>query len=111
MNDYPFHKYKKTDILDEYNKLKMKLEEYDASELKEIDECSFYLPRTKIGNKCSNYFFEKIRLQTPTMLHPSNVDFWNENKKKILKFYNSQTGDKKYSLDSILKFRNRPPLQ
>ena len=54
---FPWRKHNKNELLDEYEKLKHKLENIIIK---------FPIPYLRSGMKCSNIFFQKERLKTPS---------------------------------------------
>jgi DNA modification methylase len=98
MTDFPWRNYTKNELFQEYNKLRDK---------KIIQKFPFFYSR--LGLKCSNYFFQYERLNTPSQGKISCVEFWNKNKDKIIK-YNNQKHIKN-DLFSNIVFMNHAPSQ
>lgn len=96
---FPFRKHNKNELLYEYEKLKDKLNI--------TDNIKFPIPYIRIGMKCSNIFFQKERLKTPSQNKISCFDYWKLNKSKIIK-YNSNSS---HDLFSTVVFMNHAPSQ
>lgn len=100
MNNFPWRKYTKKELLDEYDKLKTTINKKKQTKI-------FYYSR--IGLLCSNYFFQYERLNTPSQGKISCIEFWKKNKNKIIK-YNKQPHIKN-DLFSNIVFLNHAPSQ
>ena len=84
---FPFRNYEPNELLNEFIKLKKKV---DTS-------ISFPIKKSVIGYPCSNYFFQKERLNTEKYCASSSIDYWNSRdaiqQKEIKEF------SKKYNQD------------
>ena len=105
MSDFPWRKHSKKEILDEFYKMKDKLEE--------IYSISFPLSYSRIGYKCSNNFFQYERMKTSSFGNISCYDFWKENKNKIIKYNKSMRKSRKNSHDLLATtiFMKHAPAQ
>ena len=102
MSPFPWRKYSKKELFDEYYKLKNKLHETDV-DLK-------HLKSSRAGLKCSNYFFQYERVKTPTHgNHKSCFDIWNEDEKKIKDYV--KKNDLQYDLFTAVCFLKNPSSQ
>jgi 16S rRNA G966 N2-methylase RsmD len=97
---FPWRKHSKHDLFVEYDKLKDKLNT--------IKHFKFPIPYTRTGMKCSNIFFQKERLKTPSQNKISCFNFWKLNKAKIIK-YNSKSSS--HDLFTTIVFMNHAPSQ
>jgi 16S rRNA G966 N2-methylase RsmD len=102
MTDFPWRKYTKKELLDEFMKLKMKL-----------NESSVFFPITysRLGLKCSNNFFQFERLKTPSQKKISCYEFWKQKRSKVLEYYNSTSNNSSNDLYSTISFMNHAPSQ
>lgn len=96
MTDFPYREYSEDELMDEYEKLI----EYQPSKT---------LQRRNIGYKCSNAFFQYERMNTASNNHLTNVDYWDSNKTKILKYHKQL--NRKQDLFTTIHFLNHPPAQ
>ena len=97
--DLPWRVYSDKELQDEYMRLKRKLRDSLGSSF----EC---IPYSAIGCKCTNYFFQYERLNTPSIWKTSSVEFWNNNKDKVILFSKN-----KKDLYTTLNFYNHTPGQ
>jgi hypothetical protein len=97
-DDLPWKKYTDDELIKEYNRLKLKLKET----IRSVDP----IPFSAIGCKCTNYFFQYERLNTPSIWKPSSVEFWKHCKDKVYLFSKN-----KKDLYSTLNFYNHTPGQ
>lgn len=97
MNDFPWREYTDEELLTEYYKLKMNIN-------KKIE---FPIIYSRIGYKCSNFFFQFERMNTAGYGRPSTIEYWNKNKKNIIKFSKKENRD----LFSTLNYFNHAPSQ
>ena len=102
---FPWRKHNKNELLDEYDKLKHKLENMGEAPEGII---KFPIPYLRTGMKCSNIFFQKERLKTPSQNKISCFDFWKLNKVKIRE-YNSKNSS--HDLFTTIVFMNHAPSQ
>jgi DNA modification methylase len=98
INDFPWRTYTKEELMLEYNKLKKKLKK---------DKITFPIIYSRIGLKCSNYFFQYERLNTISQQKQSCIDFWYKNKNKIIEY----SKDNKRDYFSTIVFLNHAPSQ
>ena len=99
---FPWRKHNKEELLEEYDKLKTKLETMCGAPEGQT------LPYLRTGMKCSNIFFQKERLKTPSQNKISCFDFWKLNKVKIRE-YNSKNSS--HDLFTTIVFMNHAPSQ
>lgn len=82
-NDFPW-RYHNTDELEkEYLRLINKI----------LTPISFPLPFLTVGFKCSNFYFQYERMNTPGIGRPSTIDYWKKKKKHIINFSNKMGHD------------------
>lgn len=98
-DDFPWRKHTKDELINEYEKLKNKLNNTDII---------FPIPYSRIGYKCSNNFFQYERIKTPSQGKKSCFDFWQTNKEKIEK-NNKLTSS--HDLFTTIVFMNHAPSQ
>ena len=99
MTGFPYRKYSKQELLEEYEKLRMY---YPDNTLR----------RKNTGYKCSNAFFQYERMNTASRRHLNNIDFWEKNKKLIIQYRKSLTLKyRNQDLFGIIQFLNHPPAQ
>ena len=91
---FPWRKYSKKELIDEFKKLK----KYDKKCMKSL-----------IGYKCSNNFFQKVRLKTPNVNNVNTFEMWKNPhiKKKVI---NYQTKLKKDKFGALV-YITHPPSQ
>lgn len=94
-NHYPWKKYSRRDIINEFLQLREKASQDTLSE------------HSNLGKGCSNAFFQYERMNTPRIAHCSNVEYWKKHKKEVLSHNQKDTG----SLFRTLHFLNKPPCQ
>jgi DNA modification methylase len=97
---FPWRKYSKKELLDEYNKLKDNLLNW---------KITTNLSYSIIGLKCSNYFFQYERIKTPSQGKISCYDFWKKEHKKIIYYY--ENGNTRSDLFATIIFFNHGPSQ
>jgi len=98
---FPFRKYKKDDLMNDYNSLKNKLL---------TEKINTKLKYSRVGCKSSNRFFQYERMKTPSQGKISCYKYWSKNKKKIIDYANNS--DKKSNdLFAFVSFLNHPPAQ
>lgn len=99
---FPWRKYSKKELLDEYEKLSKKLK----TMIVDINKLNL----SKIGMKCSNFFFQYERLKTPSQNKISCFDFWRKDEDKIIQYYNK---NERHSNDlfATIVFMNHPSSQ
>lgn len=98
---FPWRKYTKEELLKEYEKLRNKLDNIKV----DINHINL----SKIGMKCSNYFFQYERMQTPSQGKISCYDFWKKNKNKIIDYY--EINEHSSDLFATISFMNHPSSQ
>jgi 16S rRNA G966 N2-methylase RsmD len=98
---FPFRKYTKNELLDEYFNLKNKLISHEIS-----NKISY----SRVGSKCSNKFFQIERMKTPSQGKISCYDYWFKNKKKIIN-YSNNSNKKSNDLFAFISFLNHPSAQ
>jgi len=91
MSDFPYRKYSMDELLEEYEKLR----DYQPDKT---------LRRKNIGYKCSNAFFQYERMNTPSGKHFTNIEFWKNNKKSIIKY--QKKSEKNMDLFGTIQFLN-----
>lgn len=97
---YPFKKYLKKDLINEYNILKNKLNEYNPNK---------NIKYSRIGLKCSNNFFQYERIKTPSQGKISCYDYWKKNYKKVIEYHNKSNSNS--DLFATIIFLNHGPSQ
>lgn len=97
---FPFRKYLKKDLIDEFNKLKNKLDEYKPQRK---------LKYLQVGLKCSNNFFQYERIKTPSQGKISCFDFWKKNYEKIIEYHDKSNSSN--NLFATIIFLNHGPSQ
>lgn len=102
MVDFPWRNHSKKELLDEFTKLKNKINN---------DEISIKnLKSSRVGLKCSNYFFQYERLKTPTHGNKKSChDLWKDNKNKIIEYV--EKNELKYDLFTTICFLKNPSSQ
>jgi 16S rRNA G966 N2-methylase RsmD len=98
MINFPWRKYNKSELLEEYFKLKKKI--------KNIDKLKKQIFST-VGFKCTNSFFQYERMNTPGYGRPSTIDYWKKNKDAVILFSDKHNRD----LFSTLNYFNHAPSQ
>lgn len=96
MIDFPYRKYSVDELLEEYEKLR----KYQPDKI---------IRRKNIGYKCSNAFFQYERMNTASGKHLTNIEFWKNNKEKILKYHKSI--NRTQDLNKTIQFLNHSPAQ
>ena len=99
---FPWRKYTKLELTNEYNKLSYKLNNNEINLSK--------LNLSKVGMKCSNFFFQYERLKTPSQDKISCFEFWKKNKKKIIEYYINNDHHSN-DLFATIVFMNHAPSQ
>lgn len=99
MSDFPWRKHSSTHLNIEFNKLQQKLV---STTIK------YPLSYLRTGMVCSNYFFQKERIKTPSQGKPSCYNFWQQNESKTRR-YNDQT--QSHDLFTTVVFLNHAPSQ
>jgi 16S rRNA G966 N2-methylase RsmD len=94
----PWRVYTTKELQNEYTRLQLKL--------KETIKCLDPIPFSAIGCKCTNFFFQYERLNTPSIWKTSSVEYWKINKHKV-KLFNKNKND----LYNTLNLYNRTPGQ
>jgi tRNA1(Val) A37 N6-methylase TrmN6 len=74
--DFPWRSYSSDELITEYILLKKKVDQ----------DIIFPLPFSTIGYKCTNQFFQYERMNTPGLCRPSTIEYWNNNRDKVIKF-------------------------
>ena len=98
--DFPWRKYNKRELYDDYDKLKLSLEKIKPT---------LNLKYSRIGFKTSNKFFQFERLKTPSQGKISCYDFWKKNKTKIIEY--SKNNNHSNDLFANIVFMNHPSSQ
>lgn len=97
---YPWVEYPHNELLNEYEKLKDKIAK---------SHVEFPIQYSYIGLKCSNIFFQKERMKTPSQNKISNYDFWKIRKNRLKVKAHAKISGR--NLFSTLRFFNHPPAQ
>lgn len=100
MNSFPWREYTKQELIEEFNRLVCKFNNNK-------DKLENPISLSRIGYKCTNAFFQYERMNTPCMGRPSSIDYWEKQKKNIIKFSRSQNRD----LFSTVNYFNHSPSQ
>ena len=78
-SEFPWRSYDKKKIQKSFYSLKKKINK---------DHIIFPMPYRRVGLVCTDVFFQKARLSTPSQSKPSCVDMWKKNKDKVLAYHN-----------------------
>ena len=79
MSDFPWKKYTKDELFEDYIDLIIKLRE---------TKVTFPILGVRVaGLKASNKFFQYRRMKTSTTTKSSSYEFWKDKKKKILDYH------------------------
>jgi DNA modification methylase len=100
--EYPYKQYELDTLLNEFLKLK---------------KCQN--ANSKLGYKCSDYFFQITRMNTSTFSHLTNIEYWNKNYMKVIsyteKYFNiiidKDNKNHIHKLSFVLDYLNHPPSQ
>jgi DNA modification methylase len=103
MSDFPWRIHTSTELINEYNKLRNKLNQ--------VTKITFPIPYSRIGYKCSNFFFQFERLQTPSYRKMSCFNYWKKMKDKIVENFHKGNKIKHGDLFSRITFTNYSPSQ
>lgn len=97
---FPYRKYKKDELFAEYEQLINKINKHKITS---------DLNYSRVGMKCSNYFFQYERLNTPSQNKISCLEFWKKNKKKVLSY--AKSSNHSNDLFAYIVFMNHPSSQ
>jgi hypothetical protein len=103
MSKFPWRKYSNEELIDEFEKLK----EYPS--FLRLTHKTKFLPNSNMGKICSNYFFQKERMNTARYGHVNTVLFWKEKKEKIIEY--NKNNPHKGDLFATCQFLNKTPCQ
>ena len=102
-DEFPFRKHDDEELMIEYEKMKLKLEN--------IDSITFPIPYSRIGYKCSNNFFQYERIKTPSWNNIDCYNFWMRKKDKIIAFHESRKHLNSRDLMATAIFMKHAPAQ
>jgi DNA modification methylase len=102
MSDFPWRIHTSTELMNEYNKLKYKLNSV---------KITFPIPYSRIGYKCSNFFFQFERLRTNSLYNPSCFNYWKTNKQQIIKYNKLVRNKTSHDLLASIIFLKHAPSQ
>jgi len=97
--DFPWRKHTSNELKIEYKRLVDKINNDSIRE--------FPISLSRIGFKCTNFFFQYERMRTPGIGRPSTIEYWKKNKKNIIKFSKKEKRD----YFSTLNYFNHSPSQ
>ena len=97
---FPWRKYSKTELLQEYNRLIQKIK---------AEKESLLIPYKRVGLLCSNFFFQFERLKTASLGNLSCYEYWKnpKNRDKIISFNKSLNRNTEY-VQNITFFNHAP---